>query len=104
VLGEHRGQGLVDALHDRAGQRLERVQRRETGGEEELVALTEGHVERPGEAHHHLPAGLGPTGLDEAHVARRGAGIAGQVELALAPERAPVPQQVAEPTVEDRDG
>jgi hypothetical protein len=90
VAAEDDRDRLLDPGHQRTVQWFERVQRRETRGHKQVVALPERHVERSGQTHHHLAARLGSPGLHEAHIARRRGGIAGQVELALAPHRAPV--------------
>ena len=93
MLGEHRGQRGLHPLQERAVQRLPRVERRVARGEEQLVALAQRHVERPGQAHDHLAARAGPARLDEAHVARGARGLGGQVELAHPAHRTPVAKQ-----------
>ena len=51
-------------------------------GEQQLVAVAQGHVELLGEVQHHLGAGPRPPGLDEAQVPRGDVGLERQVELA----------------------
>ena len=60
------------------------VHRRVAGGQQQLVALAQRHLELLGQVQHHLAAGLGAAGLDEAHVPGRDAGVERQVELAAA--------------------
>ena len=96
VLGEHRGQRDVHAVQLVAAQRCHRVRRREARGEQHPVALPQRYVEGQGQPQHHLPAGPGAAGLDEADVARRRLGRGREVELADPAHRAPVPEQVTE--------
>ena len=95
VAGQQPVERLADGVHHRLVERAAAVDRRVAGREQQLVALAQRDVELLGEAQHHLGARLGAAGLDEAQVARRDAGLEGEVELAEAPPAAPVAQQPA---------
>jgi len=73
-----------------------RVERGEAGAGQQPVALAQGDLQVLGQVQEHLPARLGPTGLDEAQVAGGDVGAAGQVELAEAAALTPVAQQGAD--------
>jgi hypothetical protein len=65
------------------------VRRRVAGGEEQVVAIAQRHLQRLGERVQHLPARLRASRLDEADMAGRHPGPRRQVELAHPPLRAP---------------
>ncbi len=62
-------------------------------GQQEAVALAQRDVELVGQVQHHLGAGPGAAGLDEAEVPRRHARLEREIELAQVPAPAPVAQQ-----------
>ena len=73
------------------------VDRGVAGRREEIVAVTERHVERAREQDDHLAARRGPAGLDEAQMTRRHARLDRQIELTHAATRTPLAQQPADP-------
>src|SRR5205807_877416 len=69
---------------------------RETRRKQPGVPLAQWHVEHGGQAKHHLTARRGTAGLQEAEMALRGDGGAGERKLRLAAVRAPPAQPLAE--------
>ena len=72
VLLEHTVQRRHDPIDRRVVEVVFGVKWREPGGDEQPVAVAKRDVEGGGEAKHHLPTGLGPSGLHKAHVAGGG--------------------------------
>ena len=68
VLVEDAVQRRHDPIDRRVVEVVFGVDRGEPGGDEQTVAVAQRDVEGGGEAKHHLTAGLGPSGLHEAHV------------------------------------
>ena len=93
VGGEHEVQRGPDGGHVGVVEAATVVDRRESGGEQQLVALPQRHLQLLGQVQHHLPAGPRATGLDEAQVPAGHPGLAGQVQLAEPPALPPVAQQ-----------
>ena len=93
VPGQHLLEGLAHRLEAGVGQLALTEGGSEAGGDEELVAVAQGHVELLGQVQHHLAAGAGPSRLDEAQVAGGHPGGGGQLELAEVTALAPRPQQ-----------
>ena len=94
------------APHLAERRRVERgraIDGRVAGGDEQVVTVAQRDVEHAGQQQHHLAAGLRPSGLDEAQVARGHAGLDGELELAHPALRAPLPEQPAEARFRRRD-
>jgi len=66
------------------------------GRDQQHVALAHRHLQPLGQPQHHLAAGRGAAGLDEAEMARGDLRLAGQVELAHAPAAAPFAQVISD--------
>ena len=82
--------GLAGWSQRRVAQFVLAVQRGETGGAEQAIALAQGNLQLLGEMQQHLAAGLGASGFDEAQVAGGYLCLAGEVELAQAAPLAPL--------------
>ena len=85
----------ADVAHLVGGQRCLRIDVRVAAGLEQPVAFAQRDLQGLGEHQQRLPAWLGAASLDEAHVARREAGLHREIELAHPPGGPPVAQQVA---------
>jgi len=77
---------------------------RVAGGQQHGVAVAERHLERAGQQVHHLAAGLGAAGLEEAEVARGDLGLGGERELAHPARGAPVADERSEGGGDRRHG
>ncbi len=96
VAGQDGVDGGAYVLHLRSVQRSFRVGGRVAGRDQQRVARSYGHLEVLGEAQHHLTAGLGPAGFDEADVPGRGVRGQRQLQLAEPATLAPVAKQRAD--------
>jgi hypothetical protein len=72
---------LPDGGHIGVGKGAFPVNRRETGGHQQLVPFAKRHVEHPGEAQHHRTARGRSARLDETDVAGRHVSLDREVEL-----------------------
>jgi hypothetical protein len=72
---------FAHGLHLRVVERVLAVPRRVAGGEQQLVALAQRHLQVLGQLQHHLGRRPRPAGLDERDVTRGNAGLQGEVEL-----------------------
>ncbi len=87
--GPHRG-------HPGIGQGAFGIRGRQPRGDQQLVLLTGGHLQRLGQPQHHGPAGRRAAGLDEADVPGRHIGLQSEVELAEPSALPPRPHQRTE--------
>ena len=83
-------------LHVRSLERPRRIDAREPRRYEQAVALAQREVQRARELEHHLSAGEGAPGFEEAQMALRDVGLDRQLELGETPGAARAPQQLAE--------
>jgi hypothetical protein len=90
VPGQHALERVAHGRHLRRVDRPLLVRGREAGGQQQVVAVAQRHVELVGEVQHHLAARLRTARLQEAEVAGRDAGLERQVELAQPPPPSPV--------------
>jgi len=97
MRGQHPADGVADLVQRRIVERARRVLRREPGGQEQLVALAQRHLEAFGEVQHHLGARPRAAGLDEAEMPRRDPGLQRQLHLAQPPPLAPVAEEETDP-------
>ena len=96
VGGEQATDDLADLAHLGILERRLGIGGRVAGGQQQLVALPQRHVEMLGELDHHVAARLGAAGLDEAEMARGDLGLQRQLHLAETPLVAPAAQQRAD--------
>src|SRR5262249_20633111 len=87
----------LDTFELRVAERCSRIERSESGREQEAVALAQRHVESASESHHHLSARLRAAGLDEADVTRCGSRVRGEIELTDPAHSSPVTKQLTDP-------
>ena len=72
-----------------------RVDGRESGCDEQVVAVAQRDVEPFGEMQHHPPAGHRPAAFEKAQMPLRYVGLQGQIQLAEAPALPPHAQVAA---------
>ena len=77
-------------------ERALRKRRRKSGRDQQHVAFAQGHLQPLGQLQHHVARRRGAAGFDEAQMARRDLGIAGEIELAQMAALPPFAQVIAD--------